>query len=404
MSSLLCCGIDVSAQQHTVALVDSQGALLGKPFTVPNTPTGAQTLVSQVVALAQQHQAPQVRFGSEATSFYDWHLLEYLLNEARLKPYDPQVYRFNPSLIAGFKKAFPRKGKTDLQDAVVIAKRLLWGDLPAPYRGDALYQPLRALTRDRFHLRTSLVREKSYFVSQLFLQFSGLHNARVFANLFGATSAAVLTQFFSVDELVETPVETLCQFLVEKGRNRFPDPAAITAKLQYAARESYRIRPALASSLHLILATSLASIRALQTCAKTVDVAIAKEVQGFRHTLDSIPGIGPGIAAGLIAEIGDLTKFPGHPQVAKYAGLVWSCHQSGSFQAQETRLMKAGNSFLRYYLVEAASKMVIHSPYYKAYYQKKYQEVPTHQHKRALVLTARKVTKLIFAMLSKGLL
>ncbi|SFK34822.1 hypothetical protein SAMN04488569_10251, partial [Marinilactibacillus piezotolerans] len=36
----------------------------------------------------------------------------------------------------------------------------------------------------------------------------------------------------------------------------------------------------------------------------------------------------------------------------------------------------------------------------EAYYQKKYKEVPKTQHKRALVLTARKLVRLVFALLS----
>ncbi|SEI63769.1 hypothetical protein SAMN04488113_14020, partial [Alkalibacterium gilvum] len=37
---------------------------------------------------------------------------------------------------------------------------------------------------------------------------------------------------------------------------------------------------------------------------------------------------------------------------------------------------------------------------YKDYYDKKYNEVPKAQHKRALVLTARKFVRLVFALLS----
>ena len=39
---------------------------------------------------------------------------------------------------------------------------------------------------------------------------------------------------------------------------------------------------------------------------------------------------------------------------------------------------------------------------YRAFYESKYQEVSKHKHKRALVLTARKLVRLIFALLSKG--
>ena len=41
-------------------------------------------------------------------------------------------------------------------------------------------------------------------------------------------------------------------------------------------------------------------------------------------------------------------------------------------------------------------------PMYRAYYDSKYQEVPKHKHKRAVVLTARKLVRLVFALLSKG--
>src|SRR5699024_4122421 len=40
-----------------------------------------------------------------------------------------------------------------------------------------------------------------------------------------------------------------------------------------------------------------------------------------------------------------------------------------------------------------------HVPEYKYYYAKKYQEVPKHQHKRALALTARKLVRLVDALL-----
>ena len=40
-----------------------------------------------------------------------------------------------------------------------------------------------------------------------------------------------------------------------------------------------------------------------------------------------------------------------------------------------------------------------HDSEYQAFYKKKYQEVPKHQHKRAIVLTARKFVRLVDALL-----
>ena len=39
---------------------------------------------------------------------------------------------------------------------------------------------------------------------------------------------------------------------------------------------------------------------------------------------------------------------------------------------------------------------------YKTYYWRKHQEVSKYQHKRALVLTARKLVRLVFALLTKN--
>ena len=108
------------------------------------------------------------------------------------------------------------------------------------------------------------------------------------------------------------------------------------------------------------------------------------------------------MAAGIMAEIGDIHIFKSQESLAKYAGLVWHENQSGQFKADDTPMSKAGNSYLRYYLLEATSHIRIHCPEYGEYYSKKYAEVKTHQHKRALALTARKAIKLIFGLLARN--
>ena len=120
-------------------------------------------------------------------------------------------------------------------------------------------------------------------------------------------------------------------------------------------------------------------------------VVILPEYQCLR----SIPGIGPVYAAGLLAEIGQIERFEDQAKLAKYVGLTWKVSQSGNFQSERTPLTKTGNRYFRYYLIEATNSVRRHLPEFKAYYQKKYKEVPKQQHKRALVLTARKFVRLV---------
>lgn len=115
--------------------------------------------------------------------------------------------------------------------------------------------------------------------------------------------------------------------------------------------------------------------------------------------METIPGIGPVYAAGIIAEIGDINRFDNQAALAKYAGLVWSQHQSGSFEAQSTRLIKSGNRYLRYYLIEAADSVRKRDSGYSRFYSLKFKEVNRYQHKRALALTARKLVRLVFKLL-----
>jgi len=105
---------------------------------------------------------------------------------------------------------------------------------------------------------------------------------------------------------------------------------------------------------------------------------------------------------GSLPALGTSKGSPLDDKIAKLAGLVWKRRQSGKFEAEEKRLIREADRYLRYYLVEAANSLRVHNEEYQAYYQKKYREVRKHQHKRALVLTARKLVRLVFALLSEN--
>jgi hypothetical protein len=57
---------------------------------------------------------------------------------------------------------------------------------------------------------------------------------------------------------------------------------------------------------------------------------------------------------------------------------------------------------LRYYLIEAAERVRVRDPQFRAFYARKYATATHHPHKRALVLTARKLTSVIYGLLTRG--
>jgi transposase len=103
-----------------------------------------------------------------------------------------------------------------------------------------------------------------------------------------------------------------------------------------------------------------------------------------------------------LAEIVDISRFPEHKHLAQYFGISWSKRSSAGFVSQNTRVTKVGNPYGRYYFVIGADKLRLFNLEYKAFYRRKYNEVSKHQHKRALVLTARKLVRLVHALLTKN--
>jgi len=396
MTTKLFAGIDISANDAVLCCLDQDGNQLGPSRKFANDLQGANELWDAITAFPVN----EVHIGLEATSVYGVHLRDFLAFAKEVHP-NWVVYEINPSLVAGFKKSFPKRPKTDHQDAWLIAERVRFGRIEPFSLRKITTAPLLQLTRHRLHLIELVTTEQNRACNMIFLKFSNYRKDNPFSNTFGKASQAILRDF-SPDELVSMDMEQLVSFIAQNGNNRIKDVGQIAADLKNMAKRAYQLNPKIQNSINVTLTMTLHNIDFFKSQIKRLDKIIAQELQAIPQTLTSVPGIGPVWAAGLTAEIGDISRFRDEAALAQYAGLTWSRYQSGNFDAEERRLTKTGNRYLRYYLVEAANSLRVHNEEYKAYYQVKYKEVTKHQHKRALVLTARKFVRLVFALLSKG--
>ncbi|GAY79138.1 mobile element protein [Sporolactobacillus inulinus] len=105
-------------------------------------------------------------------------------------------------------------------------------------------------------------------------------------------------------------------------------------------------------SVDLLMSTSITLIRTMKAQIKTLEKGIQNLIKSLpiaKRTIDTIPGIGPIFSAGIIAEVGQIDRFQNEAKLAKYAGLYWRKHQSGTFTAEDTKLSRTGNVYLRYY-------------------------------------------------------
>ena len=402
MPNPLLVGVDIHRKTNSFCIMDSQGRILSPPSRTDNNRPGTETFIRKVIQTATQAASDSIQIAAEATGMYWWHFFQTLAQDPFLNQFPTHLYPINPRMVANFKKSYGEMDKTDNVDAFAIADRLRMGrNIPKPFQPDHTFFPLRCLTRYRFHIVHNLAREKAYCLSILYLKASEYSRLMPFSDIFGAASRAVLQEFSSIEEISQIPFDQLVQFIKIKGKNRFPDPRQNADKLKLVAENSYHLPQSLKEPINLILEMSLKQISSLHRQEQQLNEAIAHLMEDIPHTLNSIPGFGPVFSAAIIAEIGDLERFDyNQAKVAKYAGFSWRKHQSGQFQAEETPLSRSGNRYLRYYLCEAANRVRMHAPEYADYYAKKYKEVPKHRHKRAIVLTARKLIRLIVRLLT----
>jgi len=393
-------GIDVGSRNNEVYIMLPDGEKHSS-FSVQNNLGGAQTLSKRVVSAMTELNLANVVIGIEATSVYGDNLMCFLREDGSFGQFERKFHILNPKQVKKFKDIHPDLPKNDPVDAFVIADNLRFGRITnAVCLDDYRYKALQNLTRARFYAVTNLAREKQRFMNYLFMKCSGLAQDKIFSDNYGAAALAVFEEFDSPDDIVSMDVDELAAFISVKGKNRSPRPDEIAKAVQAAAKGSYRLPKTVNDSVNQVLAISISSMRAMQSQIKALDKEISRQLDNIPNPLISVTGIGPVFSAGIIAEIGDVNRFvKGQSALAKYAGLVWNENKSGMFEGQNTRLIKSGNRFLKYYLCEAAFSLVRCDTEYKRYYDLKFKEVNKYQHKRALAFTARKLVRLVFRLL-----
>lgn len=120
--------------------------------------------------------------------------------------------------------------------------------------------------------------------------------------------------------------------------------------------------------------------------------------------LTSIPGIGPINALTILAEAGDLRRFPHHRQFLKYCGMDLATIQSGTFRGQ-TKLSKYGNARLRRTLWMAGQVAIMQSANsfrdkFERYISKDRHN--THLRRKAYTAIAAKMARTVHGIIKRG--
>ena len=111
-------GIDVSSSDFKVRILDERGNETVKKLRVLNDKPGCEQIARYLSEVCAKENEDRLVIGLEATSVYSWPLQMFLAEDHCLAPLQPQIYSFNPKVIANFKKAYVDLQKNDWIDSL----------------------------------------------------------------------------------------------------------------------------------------------------------------------------------------------------------------------------------------------------------------------------------------------
>ncbi|MGI6299131.1 MAG: IS110 family transposase [Saccharofermentanales bacterium] len=378
-------GIDVAKAKHDCCILSSDGSALREPFTFANDQGGFDLLMASIVAALQEAGSSQIKAGLEATGHYSENLVAFLrssgIEPVVLNPLQVNLYRKSQTL---------RKTKTDKVDARCIAQLLMTaesGPAPVSYQ----IQELKTLTRHRSRLVARQTKLKVSISRLVDILFPELPSICCFVTQ--ASIKAVLLELPSAREIAACRIDRLTNLLRKSSKGRYGGEKALQIKA-LAKSSIGSSSPATALELQF----TLQQLNFIQQQIARLDKEIRDAVLSTKTPLLSIPGIGPTLAAIILAEIGDIQNFSSPDKLQAFAGLDPSTYQSGKFKADKTPMVKHGSTYLRWALMQAARLAALNCETFRRYLELK--RAQGKHYFVALGHTAKKLIRVIFHILN----
>lgn len=381
---MIAIGIDVGKRHHEACLLDDDGQLVGRPLRFANTAVGVRQFEARVQGLGEP-----TTIGLEASGVY------WLGLHRRLVAAGWPVQVINPLQTEAFRTTGVRQAKTDRRDAAVIADLVRIGRARPSYVPDDTILQLRELTRFRWGLVDRLGDAKRRVLTVLDRVFPEF--AAHFTDPFGASGRELLGRAASAADFAALDLADLTATLERASRKRFGRAKA--EALQQSAADSLGLT-GLGPVAGLEVRALLAQLALLEGQVAEVDRAAAEVLATLDQHLTTIPGVGPVLAATILAEIGDVTRFARVEALVAYAGLDPGVFESGQFRGRRQHLSKRGSPYLRRALFLAAHSAQLHNADLHGYLERKLAEGKPYR--AALVAVAHKLLARCYVVLKEG--
>ena len=383
-------GIDLHKETHTAVMLDCWNHKLGE-ITFENKPAQFHKLTRKVSRFVTEEKTAV--YGLENAYGYGRTLAVWLLEKGFL------VKDVNTALSYAQRKSVPMYQKSDSYDAEAVALVLinLLDKLPDAVPDDK-YWTLSQLVNRRDNINIHQQRLKNQLHEQLCMAYPSYK--KFFQDIGRPTALYFFHEYPSPIHLRGKTAEELAGELRPVSHNNCSVKRAEKI-LELVKSDGGTCRDCQES--RDIITRSLAyDLEHYRKQMEEVEAAIEAMLPEFGCTLMTMPGIDTITAANILAEIGNIDRFPNAKKLAKFAGIApinFSSAGKGKDMCpkQGNRRLQAIFYFLAIQMVQVASSGTPRNAVFREYFLKKLEEGKNKP--QALICIARRLVNIVYGML-----
>lgn len=392
---MLIIGCDIGSEMHYVRAIDSRGRELSQDaFPFSNSSEGFQSAKAWALELAAANDKHQIVLGLEPTGHYWFCLAAWMVSN------DISVVQVNPYAVKQTKELEDNsQRKDDRKDPKLIANLVKDGNYGMPYLPEGLYADLRRLSMLRDQLTEDRIRNTNRLHREMKIYFPEYREA--FGKLDGAFTLEALKVTPFPEDIVRLGVDGL-KDIWHSAKLRGRGYSKADQIVQYA-KESVGLKHERAGGRKAVKIFA-EQIGSLSEALDGIEAELHQKCREipYAENILEIRGIGENILAGILAEMGDITRFDDASEIQKLSGLGLVACSSGKHKG-ETKISHRGRKRLRYWLFQAAKSAVSHGEEFKelhAYYTTR-KDNPIKK-MQSLIVIACKLLRIIFTILRTG--
>ena len=383
--------VDISKDNITGYLQGPQGQEV-KPFEFGNDFHGISQFLFKAITTKNKYGTKRIIVGFESTGPYGEPFRNFMKAKKGI-----ELVQVNPVHTKRMKEIIDNSpGKTDKKDPRVIASLIRLGHTLSLIIPEGIAAELRELVwsrERRIKERTACINMLESLMFRIFPEL-----VRIFKKVSSKTALYLIERYPTPDSLKELTLGELSKMLRKVSRGRVREDKA--RRLLWGANNSLGTREGLSSIIK--------EINYLVSQIKRINESVDEAEKEIKDYLEEIPhakrlllmkGIGHITVGGIIGEVADFNSFSTQSEIIKLAGLDLYEISSGRHNGIK-RISKRGRPLLRKLLYFAALNTVRKGGIFHDYYQgflKRGKEKP-----KALIAVAKKLLKVIFAMVRDG--